>query len=132
MSQVESSFASFANYTSSLWKLTFSVPSAGIAVGQTIGIPHTILGETFTDSVTVSQANATSFTFSTNAGHPLNANITFTASQFNSGLVGFSIYIQGQTSSPFWSLFFSSGGSEFEDDVWNHFLDQVRAQCAKH
>jgi len=54
----------------------------------------------------------------------------FTASQQSSGFVGFSIDIQGQTTNAVWSLFFKAGESAFEDDVWNHFLDDVAADCA--
>ena len=134
MNRVEANFAQFGNYAGSFdglpTTLRFVVPPGGIAVGQTIQIQHTTVGITANDSVTVTQANATSFTFSTDPGHPLDATITFTASQQSSGFVGFSIDIEGQPSNGFWSVFFKAGGSAFEDDVWNHFLDDVAADCA--
>ena len=37
------------------------------------------------DSVTVTQADATSFTFTTNPGHPLNATVSFTAQDMGNG-----------------------------------------------
>ena len=80
--------------------------------------------------MTVTQASATSFTFNTDPGHPLDATITFTASQQSSGFVGFSIDIQGQTTNAITSLLFKAGGSEFEDGVWHHFLDEVAVECA--
>jgi len=136
---VESNFSSFANYTGSFNGFTttlgFNVPAGGITVGAVIQIPHTtyVAGVAITsyDSATVTQVSATSFTFDTNPGHPLDATITFTAQDMGNGFTGFDISISGATSNALWSLFFAGGGSSFEDGVWNHFLDQVIADCSK-
>jgi RHS repeat-associated protein len=131
MGDVEGNFASFGNYTGSFdglsTTLSFNVPSGGISTGSVIQIPHTTLGITLNDSVTVTQASATSFTFATNPAHPLDATISFTAQDMGNGFVGFSVSIAGQTSNGLWSLFFGAGGSSFEDSVWNNFLNQVTA-----
>jgi len=135
MSDVENNFASFGNYTGSFdglsTTLTFDVPSGGISPGAVVQIPHSTLGITLNDSVTVTQADSTSFTFTTNPGHPLNATISFTAQGMGNGFLGFTIKIDGTVSNILWSAFFAAGGSAFEDNVWNHFLDQITADCAK-
>jgi hypothetical protein len=134
MKDIESNFASFGDYTGTFLglktALQFNVPSGGVAQGTVIQIPHTTAGVSVTDSVTVTQANTTSFTFSTDPGHPLDATIAFSAQDMGGGKVGFTIKIDGQTANPFWSAFFAAGGSAFEDGVWNHFIDQVNADCA--
>ena len=136
MSDVERHFAWFADYTGTFDGLNTTlgpdVPGTGVTNGAVIKIPHTTLGVTVNDSVTVTDAGPSSFTFTTNPGHPLNpATISFTDQGMGNGFVGFSISISGQTANAFWSLFFAAGGSTFEDGVWNHFLDQVTADCAK-
>jgi RHS repeat-associated protein len=135
ISDIDSTFSTFGNYTGPFASLTttlaFNVPSGGISTGAVIQIPHTTLGVTVTYSVTVTQSSATSFTFATNPGHPLDATITFTAQDMGNGFVGFDISINGQTANAFWSAFFAAAGSSFEDGVWNHFLDQVIADCSK-
>jgi hypothetical protein len=145
-SDLEANFASFANYSGTFdgapTTLTFAPPSGGISVGTVIPITTTtllpLIGSPFvfpyvtTTSVTVTQADATSFTFTADPGHPLaGSTISFTAQDMGSGSVGFSVVINGQTAGALNSLAFQFGGSAFEDGVWNHLLDQVIADCSK-
>ena len=125
MEAVETNFAGFANYKG-VGNIAFH-QSEGAYVGEKIPIS---VGAGPVDpeamSVTVSSMSTQSMTFRTNHDHVFAGEITFAASTASPDSISFNISVEGKIYHP---LAFKFGGSRFEDEVWNHFLAQVRKFC---
>lgn len=87
--------------------------------------------ETSQISVTVQNASTTSFTFRTNPGHLLYpGTISFAASDAGAGRVAASVTAKGGFADTKSEAFFKYfGGKEFENKVWNNFLDNLQRSC---
>ena len=86
---------------------------------------------TFNVSVTVTSVSTTSFTFATDSGHVLYpATITFSTSDASPGQINFLIQVNGDFAGPLQRLGYYMGGYNLENNIWNHFEQNVQAACA--
>lgn len=141
ISSIENNFSSFGNFQTTAWggllseSVTFSPPSVGLALGESIPItvavqtPGWLPNYTLNTSVTVTSVSANSFTFSTVPGHLLYpANITFSAQNAPGGGISFGIALGGAL--PLQNLPpFLLDGSSFENKQWQNFLSRVETLC---
>lgn len=140
-------FSKFANFAG---PLAGGLGTAGIhfekgpiTQGRTIGITTGVISnvavpgtsvlpsETRQISVTVQNASTTSFTFRTNAGHVLYpGTISFAANDAGGGRIAASVTAKGNFADLKSQGFFEYlGGKEFENKVWNNFLDNLQRSC---
>ena len=135
ITNVESNFARFGNFTTTVAGVTESVafnpPPGALTVGESIPITIQVGGAyTLNTSVTVSAVTSNSFTFSTVPGHILYpASITFSDVNLGNGELSFNINVSGKVPG-FWAgVAWVLGGSSFEDAQWNNFLNNVADYC---
>ena len=148
ISDMEGNFSNFGNYTGPFGMggvasavVTFS---GSVSLGATITINNVnvfpvpslqppyiqIATKTFNVAVQVSQVTATSFTFATLPGHVLYpATISFSASLPGTGQVSFAINVNGNFANLGSEIGYYGGGSDLENHIWNHVLQQVQADC---
>jgi len=140
-------FSRFANFASEiaggLGTAGINFAKGPITQGRTIGITtgvisnspvpgtSTIPYEIRQISVTVQNASTTSFTFRTNPGHVLYpGTISFSANDAGPGRVAASVTAKGNFADLKSQGFFEYlGGKEFENKVWNNFLDNLQRSC---
>ncbi|HTG17355.1 MAG TPA: RHS repeat-associated core domain-containing protein, partial [Blastocatellia bacterium] len=148
LKEIEKDFSKFGNTDQSFGgaltaKVTFG--SAPIVTGATIPITTTVITPpiiirgvdyapppfTMNTSVTVYNVNPISFTYVTNPGHPLYpGKISFSAEdKGENGKIKFSIDVDAQTNGRFNDTAFELVGSELEDKIWNHLIDNVEKFC---
>jgi hypothetical protein len=73
---------------------------------------------------------SSSFTFTTLPGHVLYpATISFTASSSEAGYLTFVINVNGNFANLGSEIGYYAGGSNLEDHIWKHVLQQVQADC---
>ena len=138
ISYIGSNFTQFGNFTTTgpggiPENVTFSPPAGPLTAGESI--PVTVqVGESYTlnTSVTVASVTNNSITFNTVPGHLLYpGTITFSATDIGSGAFTFDIDLAGQLSGLANIGVFYSGGGQFEDAQWNHFLAQIGVLCGQ-
>jgi hypothetical protein len=145
ISDMEANFGNFANYNGNFG--TFGIPFASatvtfsgtVSMGATISIHNvnvdritsgSIKSNTFDVGVKVTQVTATSFTFTTLPGHVLYpATISFTASSSGTGKLTFEIDVNGNFANGAAERGYYAAGSNLENHIWNHVLDQVQSDC---
>jgi RHS repeat-associated protein len=149
MKQVESNFSQFGNYKGEFGPLGIPGASAAVTFGTGSATPVTpggsipisaevefptpmpILGNSVNVSVTVASVSPTSFTFNTDSGHVLYpASITFSATDAGNNQIGFLIQVNGDFSSRGSEIGYYAGGYNLENNIWNHFEQNVGAFCA--
>lgn len=140
ISQIESNFSAYGDYgipNVDFETVTFNPPLGPLTAGESIPItlqvgytlPDLGLAYDLNTSVTVSSVQSTSFSFQTVPGHLLfPASITFSATDVGNGSITFNISISGTLPNIFNGGLFFFGGSQFEDNQWNNFL-QVKTLC---
>ena len=145
ISDMEQNFGSFANYTGNFGPI--GIPAAyatvsftgTVSLGSTISIHNLniitlpnlqVITKEFNVGVQVTQVSPTSFTFATLQGHVLYpATISFSASSSQAGRLGFSINVNGQFANLGAEIGYYAGGSDLENNIWKHVLQQVQADC---
>lgn len=100
-------------------------------------VPNPLNGPTymstvsFNVSVTVTSVSATSFSFTTNAGHVLYpADISFSATDAGPGQVDFAVQVNGDFAGAGAAAGYYLGGNNLENHIWNHLVKNVQAACS--
>ena len=144
ISDMEGNFSTYANYEGDFNSgLVHAVVhfSGSVSLGATISIyNHNFdnltggerVNREFDVAVRVTQVTSNSFTFATLPGHVLYpATITFTASSTQPTFVHFEINVKGNFANLGSELGYYAGGSDLENKIWNHVLDQVKSHCSQ-
>jgi len=145
---MEANFGGFGNYNGPFGPsgaasavVTFT---GTVSLGATIAIHNvnvfpvpslqppyfTTATKTFDVKVQVTQVNSTSFTFTTLPGHVLYpATISFAGSSPSASHLSFAINVNGKFANLGSEIGYYGGGSDLENHIWNHVLQQVQADC---
>jgi hypothetical protein len=150
ISDMEANFGSFADYDGAFGP--FGIPGAWgsvtftgivsldatinihnvntVTVPNAVGPGGQVVTKEFNVAVQVSQVSPSSFTFTTLPGHVLYpATISFTASSSGAGYLNFVIDVNGSFANLGSAIGYYAGGSNLENHIWNHVLQQVQADC---
>jgi hypothetical protein len=149
IADMESNFASFANYSGTFGPAGFPLGAAAVkfsgtvALGSTINISdvNTFVSPTqkgvfpvqvLNVAVQVTAVSATSFTFTTLPGHVLYpGTISFSAIAGVNGQLTFAINVDGNISSLVSTALYYSGGYNLENNIWNNTLASVKNDCSR-
>ncbi len=147
MSQVESDFSQYANFTGNFGPLDLATahvtfgsgpvtPGGVIPISDTNTLPSPTYGglpvpiQTINTSVTVQSVTSNSFSFTTNPGHVLYpATISFTATDAGTNQINFAVQVNGQFASLQAQALYELAGQDLENNIWNHLISSVRGLC---